>query len=38
MNTQFEVMLARPTSTDRIDFNSKLFMQPKLDGIRCIYY
>ena len=35
MTTQFNVTLAHPTSEERLDFNEKMFMQPKLDGIRC---
>ena len=35
MTTQFNVTLAHPTSAERLNFNEKMFMQPKLDGIRC---
>ena len=29
-------MLAYPVSTKPIDYNEPVFIQPKLDGVRCI--
>ena len=29
-------MLAYPVSDKPIDYNNRVFMQPKLDGVRCV--
>ena len=30
-------MLAHKVNENRIDFSEKVFIQPKLDGVRCIF-
>ncbi len=33
---KYKPMLAYPVSTKPIDYNEKVYMQPKLDGVRCL--
>ena len=33
---KYKPMLAYPVSTKPIDYNDKVYMQPKLDGVRCL--
>ena len=33
---KYKPMLAYPVSDKPIDYNKQVFMQPKLDGVRCL--
>ena len=33
---RYKPMLAYPVSSKPIDYNDKVFIQPKLDGVRCL--
>ena len=33
---RYKPMLAYPVSKKPIDYNDKVFIQPKLDGVRCL--
>jgi hypothetical protein len=35
-NMRYKPMLAYPVSTKPIDYNDKVYVQPKLDGVRCL--
>ena len=36
MNMKYKPMLAYPVSDKPIDYKSVVYMQPKLDGVRCL--
>ena len=36
MKTHFKPMLAHKFDNDRVDWSQPVYIQPKLDGIRCI--
>ena len=36
MTMRYKPMLAYPASNKPIDYTKKVFIQPKLDGVRCV--
>jgi DNA ligase-1 len=36
MTMRYKPMLAYPVSSKPVDYNEKVYMQPKLDGVRCL--